>query len=159
MKACGRTKFFMLRPKHVVEVGSGGSHNVCVCEKHQNVKLMVDALCHGKIEKYMFMDYIVCDIKSQDCMMNKCTQCPGITFLKPKLVELLDNRATIKYKMWISTDRTMLEDKECTASTFVDTLLDKINKLTKHHFITKEQSKFCRELKQKITPKCLIICC
>ncbi len=63
MKAFGRTKFFMLRPEHVVKVGTGGSHNVCVCEKHQNVKLMVDALFHGKIEKYMFMDYIVCDIK------------------------------------------------------------------------------------------------
>jgi hypothetical protein len=36
---------------------------MCVCEKHQNVKLMVDALCNGKIEKYMFMDCIVCDIK------------------------------------------------------------------------------------------------
>jgi hypothetical protein len=110
-----------------------------------------------KIEKYMFMDSIVCDIKSEDCMMNKCTLCPGINFLKPKLVELLDNRATIKYKMWISTDRTMLEEKECTASTFIDTLLDKINKLTKHHFISIEQSKFCRELKEKITPEeCLI---
>jgi hypothetical protein len=32
MKACGRTKFFMLRPEHVVEVESGGNHNVCVCE-------------------------------------------------------------------------------------------------------------------------------
>jgi hypothetical protein len=147
----------MLRPEHVVEVGSGGTHNVCVCEKHQNVKLMVDALCNRKIEKYMFMDSIVCDIKSEDCMMNKCTLCPGINFLKPKLVELLDNRATIKYKMWISTDRTMLEEKECTASTFIDTLLDKINKLTKHHFISIEQSKFCRELKEKITPEeCLI---
>ena len=157
MKSCGRTKFFMLRPEHVVEVGSGGTHNVCVCEKHQNVKLMVDALCRGKIEKYMFMDNIVCDIKSEDCMMKKCTRCPGITFLKPKLVELLDNRATVKYKMWISTDRTMLEEKECTASAFVDTLLDKIDKLTKHHFISKEQAKFCRELKQKISPtECLI---
>ena len=118
---------------------------------------MVDALYRGKIEKYMFLDNIVCDIKSEDCMMKKFTRCLGIPFLKPKLVELLDNRATIKYKMWISTDRTMLEEKECTASTFVDTLLDKIDKLTKHHFISKEQAKFCRELKQKITStECLI---
>ncbi len=157
MKACGRTKFCMLRPEHVVEVGAGGSHNVCMCEKQQNVELIVDALCRGKIEKYMFMNYIVCDIKSQDCMMKKFTHCPGINFLKPKLVELLDNRATIKYKMWISTDRTMLEDEECTASTFVDTLLDKIKKLIMHHFISKEQSKVCREFKEKITPEeCLI---
>jgi hypothetical protein len=103
------------------------------------------------------MDNIVYVIKSEDFMTKKCTRCPGITFLKPKLVELLDNRATIKYKMWISTDQTMLEEKECTASTFVDTLLDKIDKQTKHHFISKEQAKFCRELNQKITPtECLI---
>jgi hypothetical protein len=32
--------------------------------------------------------------------------------------------------MWITTDRTMLEEKECTASTFIDALLGKIHKLT-----------------------------
>lgn len=51
----------------------------------------------------------------------------------------------------------MLEEKECTASTFIDALLDKIHKLTKHNFISKEKSKFCQELKEKVTPEeCLI---
>lgn len=36
-KACGRTKFFMLRPEHVVEVGSGGTHNICVCVKNPKI--------------------------------------------------------------------------------------------------------------------------
>jgi hypothetical protein len=37
MKSCGRTKFLMLRPEHVVEVGSGETHNVCVCVKNTKI--------------------------------------------------------------------------------------------------------------------------
>ncbi|KZS00208.1 Cc8L18.2-like protein, partial [Daphnia magna] len=34
MKGCGKSKFFELRPKHVIEVGAAGIYNVCVWEKH-----------------------------------------------------------------------------------------------------------------------------
>jgi hypothetical protein len=30
LKSFGRTKFFELRPVNVIDVGVGGSHNVCV---------------------------------------------------------------------------------------------------------------------------------
>ena len=33
--------FAMLRPKWCVPVGSSGTHNVCECTYHQNVKLMI----------------------------------------------------------------------------------------------------------------------
>ena len=157
MKPCGRTKFFMNRPEHVVEVGAKGTHNVCVCEKYQNVKLMVDALCRGSEQKYLFMDRIVCDIKEQVCMMKRCGKCPGIISLRPHILEIVGDRRTIKYKMWVSTDRSMLEHKESSASDFIDCLLQKIDSLTTHHFIAKAQTKFCRDLKENITAnECLI---
>jgi hypothetical protein len=65
MKSCGKSKFFELRPKHVIEVGAAGIHNVCVCEKHQNIKLMLDAVS-DTTEKYL------CDVKSYVCMMKRC---------------------------------------------------------------------------------------
>ena len=157
MKSCGRSKFFMLRPDNVVEVGSKGTHNVCVCEKHQNVKLMIDALSRCIVEKYLMMDKLVCDVKAQKCMMNRCENCPGRQSLRPHIVELIGDREVIKYKMWISTDRSMLEQLECSSAIFIDLLLDKIEALTVHHFVAKEQSKFCRELKQNIiSTECLI---
>ena len=156
MKPCGRTKFFMFRPEHVLEVGCKGTHNVCVCEKHQNVKLMIDALCRGMIEKDLYMDKIVCDVKC-DCMLKRCKNCPGIESLRSLIVELIGDRTSIKYKMWVSTDRAMLEQKECSASDFIDAILEKIDALTIHHFVAKAQSKFCRELKSNIPlNECLI---
>lgn len=37
----GFTKFTQLRPKHCVLAGSSGTHTVCVCIYHENVKLML----------------------------------------------------------------------------------------------------------------------
>ena len=157
MKACGRSKLFTLRPEHVVEVGSRGTHNVCVCEKHQNVKLMIDALCNKNVDKHLFMDRIVCDINAYDCMMKKCVRCPGIASLRLQIVQLIGDRTTVRYKSWVSTDRTMLENKECNACDFIETILQKIYVLTIHHFVAKQQSKFCREIKEKLVPEdCLI---
>lgn len=40
LKIC-RSSFCSLRPKWCVLPGSAGTHNVCVCKYHQNVKLML----------------------------------------------------------------------------------------------------------------------
>ena len=40
----GFTKFSILRPKYCVLAGSSGTHSICVCPYHQNVKLMI----HGE---------------------------------------------------------------------------------------------------------------
>lgn len=37
----GLSSFAMLRPKHCVLAGSTGTHTVCVCAMHQNIKLMM----------------------------------------------------------------------------------------------------------------------
>ena len=37
----GFSKFADLRPKHCVLAGASGTHSVCVCTFHQNVKLMM----------------------------------------------------------------------------------------------------------------------
>ncbi|MCG8624127.1 MAG: hypothetical protein MJE68_19305, partial [Proteobacteria bacterium] len=40
----GFSKFAELRPKHCILAGASGTHSVCVCTIHQNVKLMLHAL-------------------------------------------------------------------------------------------------------------------
>ena len=40
-KFVGFSKFADLRPKHCVLAGASGTHAVCVCTIHQNVKLMI----------------------------------------------------------------------------------------------------------------------
>ena len=38
----GHSKFMELRPKNVVLAGTAGTHNVCECVLHQNVKLIFE---------------------------------------------------------------------------------------------------------------------
>ena len=38
----GFSKFASLRSKHCVLVGASGTHNICLCALHQNVKLLID---------------------------------------------------------------------------------------------------------------------
>lgn len=37
----GFSTFAALRPKHCILAGSSGTHTVCVCSTHQNIKLMI----------------------------------------------------------------------------------------------------------------------
>ena len=39
----GFSKFASLRPKWCIPVGPKGTHSVCVCTSHQNLKLLLDA--------------------------------------------------------------------------------------------------------------------
>jgi hypothetical protein len=38
------SKFCELRPRHASLAGAAGTHSVCVCVQHQNIKLMADAI-------------------------------------------------------------------------------------------------------------------
>ena len=40
----GFSKFCSLRPKWCVNVGSAGTHSVCVCTHHQNAVLLLSAI-------------------------------------------------------------------------------------------------------------------
>ena len=143
LKPCGRTVFYQLRPQHVIEVGVAGTHSVCVCEKHQNVKLMIDILCKKEVVAHMFMDKVVCDVDNHVCMVTRCISCPPSHVLRTDLLKHLSDRNSITFNQWESTDRTTLALHDLPAEEFIDELAKKINKLTKHHFVAKKQARYC----------------
>ena len=57
-----------LRPKWCVPVSSTGMHSVCVCEIHQNVKLLVCAI-PGQCTYKELMGKVVCNIDNRNCML------------------------------------------------------------------------------------------
>ena len=61
----GYSKFCMLRPKWCVTVGSMGTHSVCVCSIHQNVKLLLKAVNLDK-SYHDLIEMFVCDRSSRD---------------------------------------------------------------------------------------------
>ena len=56
----------------------------------------------------------------------------------------------IKYKHWVSTDRSYLEEHEDDFDDFLDKLTSMFFELTEHHFIAKKQSEFLRVKKASL---------
>ena len=154
----GFSKFAGLRPKHCILAGASGTHTVCVCTIHQNVKLM---MISGKIAELSAYDdvplkkyshclaKIICNPPQPDCYLQNCNSCPGITGLKEHLYALMDDNMidTIQYKQWVSTDRSTLETITKPAYEFVESFCEQLKPLLTHSFIAKQQSLFQMESK------------
>ncbi|XP_071950769.1 uncharacterized protein [Antedon mediterranea] len=151
----GFSKFCDLRPKWCVSVNSRGMHSVCVCQIHQNVKLLVSAI-PGRLEYQDLLSKIVCSVDNRDCMMLVCEKCPG----KSALVEDLSNtfteneidfEETITFKQWINTDRTTIATLQLPLPEFIEQVADAFDRLRQHHYITKSQSAYLRKLKEDLS--------
>ena len=159
----GLSKFCSLRPPQCITVGCRGTHSVCVCTIHQNTKLMISALPIGTPVTYRdLMSKLVCSLDAKLCMMHRCASCPNKDSLVSHLEDLCDVDSSadeeIRFKQWVSTDRTTLHDCCMPVSDFIETLADKCDKLTTHHFVSKHQSAYLSSLKESIsTDEAIII--
>ena len=159
----GLSKFCMLRPKECITVGCRGTHSVCVCTIHQNVKLMLSALpTETSITYHDLIKMLVCSPIGKLCMIHRCPECPGIHVLQDYLESLFEANDIsaddpIHYKQWVTTDHTTHQDHTMTLNDFLETLVGKIDKLTAHHFIAKHQSAFLSSLKYLLRPEEAII--
>lgn len=109
------SKFTKLRPRNCITVGSAGTHNVCVCKIHQNLKLKFSSLndCLGKSTDSVHFPIsvvvrkILCENATDSCHLIDCQQCPGpeetINDIKSALKEKKIEK--INYMQWTSTDR------------------------------------------------------
>ena len=67
-------------------VNHGGTHSVCVCQYHQNVKLLV-SVNPGNFEYKHILIKVVCNIDLRKRMLHLCSDCPGKTNLNKFLIE------------------------------------------------------------------------
>lgn len=155
----GISKFCELRPKWCVTVGSSGTHSVCVCMIHQNVKLMV-AGSTIKDDYKCLIQKTVCNLESKECMLHRCEDCPGEDGLKEFLAETFkdsDPEELIEFKQWIHTDRDTLDTKQLPAEDFIVELTSKIWNLSIHHYIAKHQSGHLKTIKENLKNGELVI--
>ena len=71
----GFSKFAELRPKHCVLAGASGTHSVCVCTIHQNVKLMslVQEMQIPELPMYHHcLAKIMCNPPHPRCYLSQC---------------------------------------------------------------------------------------
>ena len=116
----GFSKFTDLCPKHCVLAGARGTHSVCVCTIHQNVKSM---LLGAKLDELPTTDdtplnsyrhclaRLICNPPLPECYLGTCSVCPGIEEFKEHLITVLDQNMidSVTYKQWTAVDRSTLE--------------------------------------------------
>ncbi|KAL5477704.1 hypothetical protein EMCRGX_G024538 [Ephydatia muelleri] len=156
----GFSKFAQLRPAECVIAGASGTHSVCVCKIHQNVKLMMvgsrlEHLTGGEIKHYRHcLAKMQCIPPTLECFLGKCTECPGVEILCAELQAIMDEHEvdSIEYRQWTNTDRSSLETKVQTVDEFLDSFSRMLEKLLVHDLITKMQADFMREKKESLGP-------
>lgn len=159
----GFSKFAELRPKHCVLAGSRGTHSVCVCTIHQNVKLMLLGAKLPELtsnDETPLMTYhhclarLICNPPLPKCYLGDCNVCPGIEELKKHLISVFDNNLidTVTYKQWTAVDRSTLETVIENSDEFVESFGDKLESLLPHSFIATQQSMFYKECKSQLKP-------
>ena len=87
----GFSKFCELRPKCYITVNSSGTHCVCVCFYHQNVKLMCSFLPDNQYNYEDFMKPCVCAVEDCNYMFHLCAECPDKTELSSTLMTIFDS--------------------------------------------------------------------
>ena len=148
----GLSKFCELRPRWCVSVGPKSTHTVCVCEIHQNVKLLVAAMGQKALDYHQLIKMMVCSDLSRDCMLHRCEQCPGKASVIEFMEQLFNSKGMdgddkIQVRQWVHTDRTTLVSTEMMVADFIEHLSEKMDSLTTHHFVAKAQAAFLRSAK------------
>ncbi|XP_064455414.1 uncharacterized protein LOC135366579 [Ornithodoros turicata] len=134
---CGFSTFAALRPKWCVIAGAPGTHSVCVCVYHQNIKLLIRAC--GLNEDYReLLRLVVCNTDKHDCMMGKCSSCPGSLKLKEYLEQRepfsleLDSDLTVQ--QWVHSTHFTLDSITIPKEEILDRLSDQLSNLKSHHY-------------------------
>ena len=156
----GFSKFAELRPPQCVLAMASGTHSVCVCTIHQNVKLM---FLGARLSELIAPEYIalpsyhhclagiLCNPPLPTCYLGECAYCPGVSNLRDDLITLLDENLidSITFKQWVSVDRCTLETVTKSVEEFVDMFCEKLDVLRPHAFIATQQALFYRIASQR----------
>ena len=164
----GFSKFAELRPKYCVLAGASGTHSICVCTIHQNVKLMLlgaklpEVTAHIDVPLKTYhhcLAKMICNPPQPDCYLDKCDYCPGVTELKECLLTALDMNMidNIMFKQWTAVDRSRLETFSMPSDEFVELFCDKLKLLSPHSFIASQQSTFYKDCMSALQPGELLV--
>lgn len=98
-KKIGFSKFALLRPKECILAGSGGTHSVCVCTIHNNVKLMMNGSNLAEVTADLdvplkhysnAIDMITCNPALPFCHFGNCDVCPDKDSFKQVLIDCFE---------------------------------------------------------------------
>ncbi|CAG9788176.1 unnamed protein product [Diatraea saccharalis] len=165
----GLSKFFSLRPKQCILAGDSGTHVVCVCIYHQNVKLMLSGgnissltsesaipLTSYKdcLQKMMCPDPTpTCHLMTGKSSLNEqCHNCPGLDEIREHLTRIFDeNQVTnVQFDTWVGTDSFTITTRVLPSDEYVDSLCSALDILKPHAYIADQQTRYFQLLKESI---------
>ena len=93
-----------------------------------------------------------CNPPREQCFLSQCNECPGTETFAAILRRSFDARGAdeVVFKQWTSTDRSSLETNILQVDEFVSCFCDKLQKLQRHDFVARMQSKFLQETKNAL---------
>ena len=134
---------------------SSGVHSVCVCEIHQNCKLMAADL-PVQVDYKMLLQKMVCDVSNRNYMLRSCKNCPGTDELEKHLKQSFlehdfDKFDNVYFKQWVHREKGVtIVDMTLTVNDFIDQVCSLFDSLRWDYFIAKAQSQFLNELKENL---------
>lgn len=167
----GLSSFCSLRPPNVL-LSSAIPRNVCLCQYHDNIKLLCEAI-HKAVPEFPlysgdFVNNLVCNSENELCMTGKCFKCPD--WIEDfKSVAPLDE--PIEWNQWErvkesvsakdgkekTTTKVQKVLKEGTVEDALFSLHEKMPAFLDHVFVKRKQSKFFEEKKSTLQPDEAII--
>jgi len=171
----GITNFCSLKPKWCVSAGQAGTHQQCVCQTHQNIKLILFAL-NIKIHYRTLINRCVCDSENRSCMLRICEHCPNLEDVKKTiklhvtLPQLPDSEPlssedefdyfdeTVKFRQWKSTKGvTEMVAQVCSRSDLIAKAAEDMTDLIVHDFIACSQRDYLAKEKEDLTPNKVLV--
>lgn len=152
----GKSRFCNAKPKHVL-CFADLPHNVCVCVYHENIRLILSALkSHSElpIEFKPFIDKIVCNSKSKDCMTQSCLICRNkIDLYTPENLE-----EPLKYLQWQKVDnKSQKVEILSTVHGVFDELKAQLKYFLIHTFVKRAQADTFNNLKSAVDGSNILI--
>ena len=97
-----------LQPEGCVLSRSSGTHSMCICTYHQNMKLLLAPL---NVTYQKLFPLVVYDINTKECIVHRCPGCPeSNTLLRDFLFHTIGDcdDDVIEFSQWTTTDRSNL---------------------------------------------------
>ena len=115
-----------------------------------------------KVNYKELLERISCNLDNRNCMLRNCNNCPNVEILKEYIIELFNENNyndddIIKYRQWITTDRSELLIQHVDISYYIDKLVYRLDNLKPHHFITKTQASYLKNIKDNLDNKTAIV--
>ena len=158
----GFTTFFREKPLGLVYAGQNGTHNVCVCQYHENCRLLLfslenivdirDIIQENEPWDYKtILKYFTCDKSEEDCWLyDDCEDCKmRITALEDNLFCSIE-ADDITFSQWQSTDRTQIINQTSTKEEFIKLFIESFQYLKYHNYVKETQVKYFYKLKESL---------